>query len=94
MTTSQLFYQASIDIVDEARLNFDKNGIEFYKCETNALFMQVSELSDDDEFEVNHGRDRQIRAELEEVFTYKPEETESVDNFMKLVLAGETPTKF
>ncbi|GBL86112.1 hypothetical protein AVEN_89145-1 [Araneus ventricosus] len=91
--TAKLKFEAIIgsDILEQASVNFTKNGIEFVKYENQALLMQIS-AENIEEVELNHIRDFKIKKELKKLIeNYKPEKTATMDVTMRIILKDNEP---
>ncbi|GFU36420.1 RVP domain-containing protein [Trichonephila clavipes] len=73
--------QASISLPKERKLG------EFNKYENHAQFMQISAENLQEELDLRHVENRQIKKELEKLIQdYKPEKTASTDVTMRIIL--------
>ncbi|GFS56173.1 transposon Ty3-G Gag-Pol polyprotein, partial [Nephila pilipes] len=80
------------DILKQASLNFTQNGVEFHKHEEKSWLMQISELHLEDELDLSHILNSQIKKDLTRIISsYKPEQTESTDVSMKIILKDDNP---
>ncbi|GFT94435.1 transposon Tf2-9 polyprotein [Nephila pilipes] len=92
--TEHLNFEAVIgaDILIQASLNFTQNGVEFHKHVEKAWLMQILELHLEDELDLSHILDTQIKNDLTRIISiYKPEKTESTDVSMRIILKDDIP---
>ncbi|GFW74612.1 hypothetical protein TNCV_961871 [Trichonephila clavipes] len=78
----QLNFEAIIgtDILGQASLNFTQEGVMFHKHEEKACLMQISGVHPEDELDLSHILDSQVKNDLTRInSSYKPEKTESPD---------------
>ncbi|GFU45292.1 RVP domain-containing protein [Nephila pilipes] len=80
------------DILKQAALNSTQNRVEFHKQEEKAWLMQISELHLEDELDLSHSLDSQIKNGLTKIISsYKPEKTKSTDVSMRIILKDDIP---
>ncbi|GFU60178.1 retrovirus-related Pol polyprotein from transposon 412 [Trichonephila clavipes] len=92
--TDKLKFEAVIgsDLLEQASISFTKEGVKFNKYENHAQLMQISAENLQDELDLRHVENRQIKKELEKLIQdYKPEKTASTDVTMRIILKGEEP---
>ncbi|GFX67164.1 retrovirus-related Pol polyprotein from transposon 412 [Trichonephila clavipes] len=92
--TDKLKFEAVIgsDLLKQASINFTKEGVEFNKYENHAQLMQISAENLQEELDLSHVENRQIKKELEKLIQdYKPEKTASTDVTMRTILKDEEP---
>ncbi|GBM29433.1 hypothetical protein AVEN_143915-1 [Araneus ventricosus] len=92
--TTKLKFEAMIgsDILEQASVNFTKNGAEFNKYESQALLMQISAENLEEEVNLSHVKNVQIKKELKKMIeNYKPEKTVSTDVTMRIILKDDLP---
>ncbi|GFW57517.1 transposon Tf2-6 polyprotein [Trichonephila clavipes] len=79
------------DLLEQASISFTK-GVKFIKYENHAQLMQICAENLQEELDLRHVEDRQIKKELEKLIQdYKPEKTSSTDVTMRIILKGEEP---
>ncbi|GFV35583.1 uncharacterized protein TNCV_2151311 [Trichonephila clavipes] len=62
------------DLLEQASISFTKEGVKFNKYETHAHLMQISAENLQEELDLRHVENRQIKKELEKLIQdYKPE---------------------
>ncbi|GBN97647.1 Retrovirus-related Pol polyprotein from transposon 412 [Araneus ventricosus] len=91
--TVKLKFEAVIgsDILEQASVNFTKNGVEFVKYENQALLMQMS-AENIEEVELNHIIDLKVKKELKKLIeNYKPEKIATTDVTMRIILKDNEP---
>ncbi|GFS61905.1 retrovirus-related Pol polyprotein from transposon 412 [Trichonephila clavipes] len=80
------------DLLEQASINFTKEGVKFKKYENHAQLMQISAENFQEELDLRHVENRQIKKELEKLIQdYKPEKTASTDVTMRIILKDEEP---
>ncbi|GFV81310.1 peptidase A2 domain-containing protein [Trichonephila clavipes] len=80
------------DLLEQALISFTKEGVEFNKYENHAQLMQISAENLQEELDLRHVKNRQIKKELEKLIQdYKPEKTASTDVTMRIILKDEEP---
>ncbi|GFT98983.1 transposon Ty3-I Gag-Pol polyprotein [Trichonephila clavipes] len=92
--TDKLKFEAVIgsDLLEQASISFTKEGVKFNKYENHAQFMQISAENLQEELDLRHVENRQIKKELEKLIQdYKPEKTASTDVTMRIILKDEEP---
>ncbi|GFV62162.1 retrovirus-related Pol polyprotein from transposon 297 [Trichonephila clavipes] len=92
--TDKLKFEAVIgsDLLDQASISFTKKGVKFNKYENHAQLMQISAENLQEELDLRHVENRQIKKELEKLIQdYKPEKTASTDVTMRIILKDEEP---
>ncbi|GFV90601.1 retrovirus-related Pol polyprotein from transposon 412 [Trichonephila clavipes] len=92
--TDKLKFEAVIgsDFLEQASINFTKEGVKFNKYENHAQLMQISAENLQEELDLRHVENRQIKKELEKLNQdYKPEKTASTDVTMIIILKDEEP---
>ncbi|GFW61490.1 retrovirus-related Pol polyprotein from transposon opus [Trichonephila clavipes] len=92
--TDKLKFEAVIgsDLLEQASISFTKEGVKFHKYENHAQLMQISAENLQEELDLRHVENRQIKKELEKlVQDYKPEKTASTDVTMRIILKDEEP---
>ncbi|GFW30838.1 retrovirus-related Pol polyprotein from transposon 17.6 [Trichonephila clavipes] len=92
--TDKLKFEAVIgsDVLEEASISFTKEGVKFNKYENHAQLMQISAENLQEELDLRHVENRQIKKELEKLIQdYKPEKTASTDVTMRIILKDEEP---
>ncbi|GFX08268.1 retrovirus-related Pol polyprotein from transposon gypsy [Trichonephila clavipes] len=92
--TDKLKFEAVIgsDLLEQASISFTKEGVKFNKYENNAHLMQISAENLQEELDLRHVENRQIKKELEKLIQdYKPEKTASTDVTMRIILKDEEP---
>ncbi|GFY30441.1 uncharacterized protein TNCV_4066911 [Trichonephila clavipes] len=78
------------DLLEQASISFTKEGVKFNKYENHAQLMQISAENLQEELDLRHVEDRQIKKELEKLIQdYKPEKTASTDVTMRIILKDE-----
>ncbi|GFV59780.1 uncharacterized protein TNCV_956791 [Trichonephila clavipes] len=76
--TDKLKFEAVIgsDLLEQASISFAKEGVKFHKYENHAQLMQISAENRQEELDLRHVENRQIKKELEKLIQdYKPEKT-------------------
>ncbi|GFT50799.1 RVP domain-containing protein [Trichonephila clavipes] len=62
------------DLLEQASISFTKEGVKFNKYENHAQFMQISAENLQEQLDLRHVENRQIKKELEKfIQDYKPE---------------------
>ncbi|GFU14417.1 RVP domain-containing protein [Trichonephila clavipes] len=62
------------DLLEQASISFTKEGVKFNKYENHAQLMQISAENLQEELDLRHVENRQIKKELEKLIQdYKPE---------------------
>ncbi|GFW05707.1 retrovirus-related Pol polyprotein from transposon 17.6 [Trichonephila clavipes] len=92
--TDKLKFEAVIgsDLLEQASISFTKEGVKFNKYENHAQLMQISAENLQEELDLRHVENRQIKKELEKLIQdYKPEKTASTDVTMRIILKDEDP---
>ncbi|GFY06601.1 tigger transposable element-derived protein 6 [Trichonephila clavipes] len=92
--TKQLNFAAIIgtDILGQASLNFNQEGVMFHKHEEKSCLMQISGVHHEDEIDLSHILDSQVKNDLTRInSSYKPEKTESTDVTRRIILNDDTP---
>ncbi|GFW88293.1 retrovirus-related Pol polyprotein from transposon 412 [Trichonephila clavipes] len=92
--TDKLKFEAVIgsDLLEQASISFTKEGVKFNKYENHAQLMQISAEILQEELDLRHVENRQIKKELEKLIQdYKPEKTASTDVTMRIILKDEEP---
>ncbi|GFT17728.1 retrovirus-related Pol polyprotein from transposon opus [Trichonephila clavipes] len=92
--TDKLKFEAVIgsDLLEQASISFTKEGVKFNKYENHAQLMQISAENLQEELDLRHVENRQIKKELEKLIqNYKPEKTASTDVTMRIILKDEEP---
>ncbi|GFW21940.1 retrovirus-related Pol polyprotein from transposon 17.6 [Trichonephila clavipes] len=92
--TDKLKFEAVIgsDLLEQASISFTKEGVKFNKYENHAQLMQISAENLQEELDLRHVENRQIKKELEKLIQdYKPEKTASTDVTMKIILKDKEP---
>ncbi|GFU36803.1 hypothetical protein TNCV_365651 [Trichonephila clavipes] len=80
------------DFLEQASISFTKEGVKFNKYENHAQLMQISAENLQEELDLRHVENRQIKKELEKLIQdYKPEKTASTDVTMRIILKDEEP---
>ncbi|GFW30571.1 retrovirus-related Pol polyprotein from transposon gypsy [Trichonephila clavipes] len=80
------------DLLEQASISFTKEGVKFNKYENHAQLMQISAENLQEELDLRHVENRQIKKELEKLIqVYKPEKTASTDVTMRIILKDEEP---
>ncbi|GBM50181.1 hypothetical protein AVEN_50074-1 [Araneus ventricosus] len=90
---AKLKFEAVIgsDILEQASVNFTKNGVEFVTYENQTLLMQIS-AENIEEVELNHIRDLKVKTELKKLIeNYKPGKTATTDVTMRIILKDDEP---
>ncbi|GFS70735.1 transposon Tf2-8 polyprotein [Trichonephila clavipes] len=78
-------------LLEQASISFTK-GIKFNKYENHAQLMQITAENLQEELDLRHVENRQIKKELEKLIQdYKPEKTASTDVTMRISLKDEEP---
>ncbi|GFV90059.1 retrovirus-related Pol polyprotein from transposon 17.6 [Trichonephila clavipes] len=91
--TDKLKFEAVIgsDLLEQASISFTK-GVKFNKYENHAQHMQISAENLQEELDLRHVENRQIKKVLEKLIQdYKPEKTASTDVTMRIILKDEEP---
>ncbi|GFX56913.1 retrovirus-related Pol polyprotein from transposon 412 [Trichonephila clavipes] len=94
VTADKLKFEAVIgsDLLEQASISFTKEGVKFDKYENHAQLMQISAENLQEELDLRHVENRQIKKELEKlILDYKPEKTGSTDVTMRIILKDEEP---
>ncbi|GFT54666.1 transposon Tf2-9 polyprotein [Trichonephila clavipes] len=92
--TDKLKFEAVIgsDLLEQASISFTKEGVKFNEYENHAQLMQISAESLQEELDLRHVENRQIKKELEKLIQdYKPEKSASTDVTMRIILKDEEP---
>ncbi|GFT30120.1 transposon Tf2-9 polyprotein [Trichonephila clavipes] len=92
--TDKLKFEAVIgsDLLEQESISFTKEGVKFNKYENHAQLMQISAENLQEELDLRHVENRQIKKELEKLIQdYKPEKTASTDVTMRIILKDEEP---
>ncbi|GFW16315.1 hypothetical protein TNCV_4264801 [Trichonephila clavipes] len=92
--TDKLKFEAVIgsDLLEQASISFTKEGVKFNKYENHAQLMQISAENLQEELDLRHVENRQIKKELEKLIQdYEPEKTASTDVTMRIILKDEGP---
>ncbi|GFT43300.1 retrovirus-related Pol polyprotein from transposon 17.6 [Trichonephila clavipes] len=92
--TDKLKFEAVIgsDLLEQASISFTKEGVKFNKYENHAQLMQISAENLQEELDLRHAENRQIKKELEKLIQdYKPEKAASTDVTMRIILKDEEP---
>ncbi|GFW52741.1 retrovirus-related Pol polyprotein from transposon 297 [Trichonephila clavipes] len=92
--TDKLKFEAVIgsDLLEQASISFTKEGVKFNKYENHAQLIQISAENLQEELDLRHVENRQIKKELEKLIQdYKPEKTASTDVTMRIILKDEEP---
>ncbi|GFT31145.1 retrovirus-related Pol polyprotein from transposon 17.6 [Trichonephila clavipes] len=92
--TDKLKFEAVIgsDLLEQASISFTKEGVKFNKYENHEQLMQISAENLQEELDLRHVENRQIKKELEKLIQdYKPEKTASTDVTMRIILKDEEP---
>ncbi|GFX31026.1 retrovirus-related Pol polyprotein from transposon 17.6 [Trichonephila clavipes] len=92
--TDKLKFEAVIgsDLLEQSSISFTKEGVKFNKYENHAQLMQISAENLQEELDLRHVENRQIKKELEKLIEdYKPEKTASTDVTMRIILKDEKP---
>ncbi|GFV69670.1 RVP domain-containing protein [Trichonephila clavipes] len=80
------------DLLEQASISFTKEGVKLNKYENHAQLMQISAENLQEELDLRHVENRQIKNELEKLIQdYKPEKTASTDVTMRIILKDEEP---
>ncbi|GFW64991.1 retrovirus-related Pol polyprotein from transposon 17.6 [Trichonephila clavipes] len=80
------------DLLEQASISFTKEGVQFNKYENHAQLMQISAENLQEELDLRHVENCQIKKELEKLIQdYKPEKTSSTDVTMRIILKDEEP---
>ncbi|GFT25069.1 retrovirus-related Pol polyprotein from transposon 17.6 [Trichonephila clavipes] len=80
------------DLLEQASISFTKEGVKFNKYENHAQLMQISAENLQEELDLRHVENRQIKKELEKLIQdYKTEKTASTDVTMRIILKDEEP---
>ncbi|GFX92176.1 hypothetical protein TNCV_1740961 [Trichonephila clavipes] len=79
-------------LLEQASISFTKEGVKFNKYENHAQLLQISAENLQEELDLRHVENRQIKKELEKLIQdYKPEKTASTDVTMGIILKDEEP---
>ncbi|GFW52561.1 retrovirus-related Pol polyprotein from transposon 17.6 [Trichonephila clavipes] len=78
------------DLLEQASISFTKEGVKFNKYENHAQLMQISAQNLQEELDLRHVENRQIKDE-KLIQDYKPEKTASTDVTMRIILKDEEP---
>ncbi|GFX54655.1 retrovirus-related Pol polyprotein from transposon 17.6 [Trichonephila clavipes] len=92
--TDKLKFEAVIgsDLLEQASISFTKEGVKFNKYENHAQLMQIFAENLQEELDLRHVENRQIKKELEKLIQdYKPEKTASTDVTIRIILKDEEP---
>ncbi|GFV79089.1 retrovirus-related Pol polyprotein from transposon 17.6 [Trichonephila clavipes] len=92
--TDKLKFEAVIgsDLLEQTSISFTKEGVKFNKYENHAQLMQISSENLQEELDLRHVENRQIKKELEKLIQdYKQEKTASTDVTMRIILKDEEP---
>ncbi|GFS59564.1 transposon Tf2-6 polyprotein [Trichonephila clavipes] len=92
--TDKLKFEAVIgsDLLEQASISFTKEGVKFNKYDNHAQLMQISAENLQEELDLRHVENRQIKKELEKLSQdYKPEKTASTDVTMRIIFKDEEP---
>ncbi|GFU82871.1 retrovirus-related Pol polyprotein from transposon gypsy [Trichonephila clavipes] len=92
--TDKLKFEAVIgsDLLEQASISFTKEGVKFNNYENHAQLMQISAENLQEELDLRHVENRQIKKELEKlIHDYKPEKTASTDVTMRIILKDDEP---
>ncbi|GFS81915.1 retrovirus-related Pol polyprotein from transposon 17.6, partial [Nephila pilipes] len=92
VSTEHLNFEAVIgaNILKQASLYFTQNGVEVNKHVEKAWLMQILELHLENELDLSHILDLQIKNNLTRIiFSYKPEKTESTNVSMRIILEDD-----
>ncbi|GFV58707.1 retrovirus-related Pol polyprotein from transposon 412 [Trichonephila clavipes] len=80
------------DLLEQASINFTKEGVKFNKYENHAPLMQISAENLQEELDLRHVENRQIKKKLEKLIQdYKSEKTASTDFPKRIILNNEEP---
>ncbi|GFU32825.1 retrovirus-related Pol polyprotein from transposon 17.6 [Trichonephila clavipes] len=80
------------DLLEQTPISFTKEGVKFNKYENHAQLKQISAENLQEELDLRHVENRQIKKELEKLIQdYKPEKTASTDVTMRIILIDEEP---
>ncbi|GFU50978.1 retrovirus-related Pol polyprotein from transposon 297 [Trichonephila clavipes] len=80
------------DLLEQASISFTKEEVKFNKYENHAQLMQISAENLQEELDLRHVENRQIKKELEKLIQdYKSEKTASTDVTMRIILKDEEP---
>ncbi|GFX96525.1 retrovirus-related Pol polyprotein from transposon 17.6 [Trichonephila clavipes] len=80
------------DLLEQASISFTKEGVKFNKYENHAQLIQISAENLQEELDLRHVENHQIKKELEKLIQdYKPEKTASTDVIMRIILKDEEP---
>ncbi|GFU71217.1 RVP domain-containing protein [Trichonephila clavipes] len=80
------------DLLEQASISFTKEGVKFNKYKNHAQLMQISAENLQEELDLRHVENRQIKKELEKLIQdYKPEKIASTDVTMRIILKDEEP---
>ncbi|GFT05139.1 transposon Tf2-6 polyprotein [Trichonephila clavipes] len=78
------------DLLEQASISFTEEGVKFNKHENHAQLMQISAENLQEEPDLRHVENRQIKKELEKLIQdYKPEKTASIDVTKRIILKDE-----
>ncbi|GFX45647.1 retrovirus-related Pol polyprotein from transposon 17.6 [Trichonephila clavipes] len=92
--TDKLKFEAVIgsDLLEQASISFTKEGVKFNKYENHAQLMQIFAENLQEELDLRHVENRQIKKELEKLIQdYKPEKTASTEVTMRIIPEDEEP---
>ncbi|GFX39514.1 transposon Tf2-9 polyprotein [Trichonephila clavipes] len=92
--TDKLKFEAVIgsDLLQQASISLTKEGVKFNKYENHAQLMQISAENLQEELDLRHVENRQIKKKLQKLIQdYKPEKTASTDVTMRIILKDEEP---
>ncbi|GFS60137.1 retrovirus-related Pol polyprotein from transposon 17.6 [Trichonephila clavipes] len=80
------------DLLEQASISFTKEGVKLNKYENHAQLMQISAENLQEELDLSHVENRQIKKELQKLIQdYNPEKTASTDVTMRIILKDEEP---
>ncbi|GFT22628.1 retrovirus-related Pol polyprotein from transposon 17.6 [Trichonephila clavipes] len=81
-----------LDLLDQASINFTKQGVKFNKYENHAQLMQISAENFQEALDLPRVENHQIKKELENLIqNYKREKTASTGVTMRIILHDEEP---
>ncbi|GFW10487.1 retrovirus-related Pol polyprotein from transposon 297 [Trichonephila clavipes] len=84
--------EAQVTTIGSFEHEFEIEGVKFHKYENHAQLMQISAENLQEELDLRHVENRQIKKELEKLIQiYKPEKTASTDVTMRIILKDEEP---
>ncbi|GFX66479.1 RVP domain-containing protein [Trichonephila clavipes] len=84
--------EAQVTTIGSFEHKFKIEGVKFNKYENHAQLMQISAENLQEELDLRHVENRQIKKELEKLIQdYKPEKTASTDVTMRIILKDEEP---